>query len=114
MRNWMLMLALALGASGADLGRAMAAGTLEVTETSAASISRGQTFEVDSAIKLPRGEKITVQDVTSHKTAVCVGPYEGPVGKCPGEKRCGLIWRLLGRCGAAETATPGGTRGVRP
>lgn len=105
---------MALGLAMAASGIAFAAGELEVTETTIATIKLNQTLGLTDAVDLPDGGKVTLLDKTTQKSYVCAGPYKGPIGDCPGDKKCGLIWRLLGQCGATETQTPGGTRGIRP
>jgi hypothetical protein len=114
MRCIILIVLAAIGLAVPGPRIAFATGNLEVTETNTTSIARKDTFGENDVVKLPEGGKITVLDNATGKTAVCAGPYSGPIGKCPGEKKCGLISRLLGRCGATDPQSPGGTRGVRP
>lgn len=114
MRSTVLASLMAMGLAVAASGAAFAAGDLEVTETNVATVKLSQTYGLTDGVDLPDGGKITLLDKTTQKSLICAGPYKGPIGDCPGDKKCGLIWRLLGRCGATETQTPGGTRGIRP
>jgi hypothetical protein len=114
MRSFIFSSLLALGLASAGSVAAFAAGNLEVTETNTPSVTLNQSLEAKDQVDLPDGAKIMLFNKITEKSAVCAGPYKGPVGDCPGEKKCGLIWRLLGRCGATQTQTPGGTRGVHP
>ena len=109
-----LMTLAACGVVAAEAAMCFAAGNLEITETNTPAVVKSQTFIQTDEINIPEGARIIVLDTTTSVTASCTGPYSGPIGKCPGEQKCGLIRRLLGRCGATETHTPGGTRSVRP
>jgi hypothetical protein len=114
MRKLRLIALAACGFVAAEAGICFASGNLEVTETNTPSVVKSQTFSETDEIKLPENAKIMVLDSATNATATCAGPYSGPIGKCPGEQKCGLIWRLLGRCGETVNHTSGGTRSVRP
>jgi hypothetical protein len=94
-------------------GIALAADNLEVTETNTPAVAKSQTFGESDVIKIPEGARITVLNNTTNATTNCAGPYSGPIGKCPGEPQCGLVSRLLGRCGATGNLTPGATRSLQ-
>jgi hypothetical protein len=114
MRKLTLIALAACGFVAAQAGLCFASGNLEVTETNTPIVAKRQTFSETDEITLPAGARVTVLDSATSATASCAGPYSGPIGKCPGEQKCGLIWRLLGRCGETVNHTPGATRSMRP
>jgi hypothetical protein len=97
-------IAIAFGAASA---RADPKG-FKVEKSNLTSLSDGQFLAKGSRLKLPQGGQVTLFDQEKMETRICIGPYEGLIDDCVGERQCS--WWRLWQCWESTVSVPAGNR----